>query len=184
MRFKPGIVITVLAVLSVWSLFLIPRDESGRGTSLAQERKVFYLRPGYLKYDQYGQIDPTPDVTPLNYLPKDKFGFVDWAKALRDGVITPKDSLAGEEEYTVLFEEDVLIKAKLDFMPDVIFPHSAHNRWLRCGICHPGIFAMEAGASDISMLKIWKGEFCGRCHDKIAFPIRNCFRCHSVPKKY
>ncbi|MBI5599266.1 MAG: hypothetical protein HY890_05945 [Deltaproteobacteria bacterium] len=139
--------------------------------------------PG-LKYDEHGQIDPTPEVTPPKYLPRDTYGFVDWAAALRDKVIAPKDAIGTDQEaQTVLFQEDVLLKAKLPFMPDVIFPHAAHNRWLNCGVCHPKMFAMKAGASNVTMIGVWKGEFCGRCHDRVAFPIRNCFRCHSAPRK-
>lgn len=140
-------------------------------------------RTGGLKYDKYGLIDPSPDVVPLDYLPRDKYGFIDWSKALKNGVISPKDSLSkGDESYEVPFSEDIIIKSKMDFMPDVLFPHKTHNIWLSCKICHPKIFKMEAGGNDISMIAIWKGEYCGRCHDKVAFPFRNCFRCHSVPR--
>lgn len=141
--------------------------------------------PGQLKHTKYGMIDPSPDVISLQFLPKDKYGFVDWMKALDDGVIIPRDSFPGarplEEPKDV---PDVLIKAKQDFMPDVIFPHSAHSKWLKCSNCHPKIFAEKAGKTPISMVGIWKGQFCGRCHDRIAFPTRNCFRCHSAPKTY
>ncbi|MBI5235080.1 MAG: hypothetical protein HY886_02395, partial [Deltaproteobacteria bacterium] len=27
-----------------------------------------------------------------------------------------------------------------------------------------------------------RGQYCGRCHDKVAFPLRNCFKCHSAPR--
>jgi c(7)-type cytochrome triheme protein len=144
--------------------------------------------PGQLKRDKYGFIDPSPDVVSLEYLPKDAYGFVDWAQAMRDGIIAPKDSLPdskplGPEDSTP-FDEEVLIKSKLDFMPDVIFPHKAHNRWLKCSVCHPKIFARKAGGNPgLSMANIWKGKFCGRCHDRIAFPTRNCFKCHSAPRK-
>jgi len=134
-----------------------------------------------IKRDKWGVMDPTPLVIPLNYLPKDKYNFVDWARAIREGIIAPKDSImGGPPPAPPSFNEDILIKAKLKFMPDVIFPHSAHNAWFKCAPCHPKIFKKKAGASGISMLGIWKGQFCGRCHDKVAFPIRNCFKCHSV----
>jgi len=151
----------------------------------AEKEGFFYRSLGGLKYDKYGQIDPSPDAAPLGYMPKDGFGFVDWSAAVREGLIKPRDSIAGNaEEYTVLYSEDVLLKPRLDFMPDVIFPHSSHNKWLNCGNCHPKIFEMKAKASGISMVRIWKGEFCGRCHDKVAFPIRNCYRCHSGQKRW
>jgi len=28
-----------------------------------------------------------------------------------------------------------------------------------------------------------QGQWCGRCHNKIAFPLTDCNRCHSSPKK-
>lgn len=151
---------------------------------MKKEEKAKTRRAGGLKYDKYGLIDPSPDVVPLDYLPRDKYGFIDWSKALKHGIISPKDSLEeGNKKYEVPFSEDIVIKSKMDFMPDVLFPHKPHNVWLSCKICHPKIFKMEAGGNDISMIAIWKGEYCGRCHDKVAFPFRNCFRCHSVPRK-
>ncbi|GMR05060.1 MAG: hypothetical protein BMS9Abin23_0990 [Thermodesulfobacteriota bacterium] len=136
------------------------------------------------KRDKWGMIVPGPDAISLKFLPKDRYGFVDWTKAVREGSIAPKDTLMGvAEEKGASFDADIIIKSKLDFMPDVLFPHSVHNDWLKCSVCHPKIFLARAGATPISMIGIWKGKFCGRCHDKVAFPIRNCFKCHSVQKK-
>jgi hypothetical protein len=89
-----------------------------------------------LKYDAFGLIDPSSDVIPLQYLPKDNYGFVDWSKAISDGVISPRDFAAQEQGHTVLFSKDIIIKSKMDFMPDVLFPHDAHNFWLSCSNCH------------------------------------------------
>lgn len=169
------------------ALFLPPTLQGGEpsfSSNFGAQEKSSYRRTGGLKYDKYGLIDPTPDAPPLHFFPKDDYGFIDWAKALKDGAIIPRDYIfKGEEVNTVDFSEPILIRSKMDFMPDVLFPHSAHNRWLDCKNCHPGIFKMKAGANQISMIAIWKGEYCGRCHDKVAFPFRNCFRCHSVPKE-
>ena len=147
--------------------------------------KIRYNRkPGEFKRNKFGLIDPTPDVISLKYMPKDAYGFVDWVKAINDGIINPKDAIDSDftivkEEDRVDFDGDIIIKSKLPFMPDVRFPHSAHNTWLKCSICHPKIFKKKAGDNPISMVAIWQGQFCGRCHDKVAFPIRNCFKCHS-----
>jgi len=140
--------------------------------------------PGQLKRTNLGFLDPTPDVVSLSVLPRDDYGFVDWSKAISIGIISPRDSITNTEAPAepVQIPPDVLIKSKLDFMPDVIFPHSSHMMWLKCSICHPKIFEEKAGATPISMIGIWKGQFCGRCHDRVAFPIRNCFRCHSAPR--
>ena len=42
-------------------------------------------------------------------------------------------------------------------MPDVIFPHGAHNLWLNCSNCHTEIFAMKAGASGMSTDRYMEG---------------------------
>ena len=154
--------------------------------------RVRYLNErsvGQLKYDRYGMRDVTPDVISLEYLPKDVYGFVDWAQSIREGVIAPRDSLKKRRARGLLnaappFSEEVLRRVTKDFMPDVIFPHTPHNVWLKCSVCHPKIFKMKAGATPITMTAIWRGEFCGRCHDKVAFPTRNCFKCHSASKVY
>jgi c(7)-type cytochrome triheme protein len=143
--------------------------------------------PGEFKRNKYGIIDPSPDVVSLQQLPVDSYGFVDWTKAMRDSIIAPRESISGKAprlgpEDSEKFSGDVLIKSKMKFMPDVIFPHSAHTEWLKCSTCHPRIFKKKAGATPITMTGIWNGQFCGRCHDKVAFPTRNCFKCHSVPR--
>ncbi|HHL38874.1 MAG TPA: hypothetical protein ENJ37_00015 [Deltaproteobacteria bacterium] len=142
--------------------------------------------PGGLKYNKYGLIDTTPEVIPLQHLPKDRYGFVDWTKAVVEGLIAPRDALPGappppRPSADELFSDDILIKSTQPFMADVIFPHRVHNYWLKCDNCHPKIFAKRAGGSGMSMARITKGEFCGRCHGKVAFPLRSCFKCHSVP---
>ena len=142
--------------------------------------------PGEFKRNRYGIIDPSPDVVSLQQLPVDGYGFVDWGKAITDGIIAPRESINGKppirSEDAQAFSGDILIKSRMKFMPDVIFPHSAHTEWLKCSTCHPGIFKKKAGATPITMSGIWKGQFCGRCHDKVAFPTRNCFKCHSAPR--
>ncbi len=169
----------ILILLAILSFpFLSAAESRGEWKGNRYEER----RHPQLKYDEYGQVDPSPDVVPLEYLPRDNFGFVDWSKAMRQGLIQPRSSISPEgakEEQTVLYNEDVVLRPSKVFMPDVIFPHDAHNQWLNCGNCHPGIFRMKKKASGITMVRIWKGEFCGRCHDKVAFPLRNCFRCHA-----
>lgn len=148
----------------------------------------FNRKPGEFKRNKYGLIDPSPDVISLQQLPVDTYGFVDWVKAMKEGIIAPRESINGNPpklrpEDSVSFTGDVLIRSKMKFMPDVIFPHSAHTEWLKCSTCHPKLFKKKAGATPITMAGIWKGEFCGRCHDKVAFPTRNCFKCHSVTRQ-
>jgi c(7)-type cytochrome triheme protein len=62
---------------------------------------------------------------------------------------------------------------------EVVFPHAPHTFWLRCESCHPGICQMRAGSTPITMGKIFEGEYCGRCHGKVAFPPQTgCLRCY------
>lgn len=129
------------------------------------------------------QISPLgEDAHPLafDYLPKAKQGYVDWVQALRQGVIHPKDSLTNEPTMPAL-DFNIVFKAKGD-IPDVVYPHLPHTEWLDCRNCHPSIFKMQAGSNPVTMEKIIQGEFCGRCHGKVSFPLSDCTRCHSKPK--
>jgi len=121
-----------------------------------------------------------PEVV-LKDLPRDAQGNLDWVKALKDGIIHPKGSLEPNKPEIPPFPLDVEIPA-VGAMPNVIFPHFPHTMWLECGNCHPAIFTMKRGSNPISMVKIVNGEFCGRCHGRVAFPISNCNRCHVKPK--
>jgi c(7)-type cytochrome triheme protein len=118
-------------------------------------------------------------------LPKDQYGLVDWATAIKIGKVKPRYSLdpkAGPDE--VPLQLDVVVYTKSQFMPDVIFPHFVHTLWLTCTNCHPAIFPMNAKEANKmqTMPKIAAGEFCGRCHNRIAFPLSDCLRCHVKPK--
>jgi c(7)-type cytochrome triheme protein len=64
----------------------------------------------------------------------------------------------------------------------VIFPHWFHRMRYACKTCHADLgFKMKAGGSDINMLKIVNGEYCGACHDgKTAWAMENCDLCHSA----
>lgn len=184
---RGSLLICLLAIF----IISVPSISNGTPPCNSPEDKETYecRRTRAMKFDQYGLYNTTPDVIPLDYFPRDKYGFIDWTKALDDGLISPRDSIKDQgpsegESDIAQFSKDILIKSKLRFMPDVIFPHSVHNDWLSCKICHPKIFKKKAGATPISMAAIWRGKYCGRCHDKVAFPFRNCFRCHSAPRRY
>lgn len=118
----------------------------------------------------------------FNYLPKTKMGYVDWVAAIKQGVIHPKDSLDPDAVTMKAIDFDVIFKVNVSGLPDVVYPHYPHTLWLDCRNCHPSIFLMRAGANPVTMAKILKGEYCGRCHGIVAFPISDCFRCHSRPK--
>jgi c(7)-type cytochrome triheme protein len=65
-------------------------------------------------------------------------------------------------------------------MPWVAFPHRQHTEWLACSNCHPRPFKEKSGVNEITMDNIMRGEQCGMCHDRVAFSIFACERCHSV----
>ncbi|OWW19503.1 hypothetical protein AYR66_08240 [Noviherbaspirillum denitrificans] len=113
-------------------------------------------------------------------LPLDKRGAVDWMAALRSGAIKPRTDLTNSKPHQVL-NLDIILKNTKE-MPWVRFPHNSHTEWLACSNCHDSIFVPKAGANEISMEKIFRGQFCGVCHDRVAFVTHNsCERCHSVP---
>lgn len=113
-------------------------------------------------------------------LPRDKRGAIDWMAALRGGNIAPRAALAGEQKMQVL-DLDVVMRNTKE-MPYVKFPHNSHTQWLACANCHDQIFVPKAGANQISMSKIFAGQACGTCHDRVAFlTTYSCERCHSVP---
>lgn len=76
-------------------------------------------------------------------------------------------------------------EAEKSEMPPVVFPHWFHRIRFKCKVCHPDLFIMKAGANEISMLKIIKGEYCGKCHNgKIAWAPLYCDRCHSGKSEF
>ncbi|MBI3756143.1 MAG: hypothetical protein HY265_08295, partial [Deltaproteobacteria bacterium] len=116
-------------------------------------------------------------------LPKDKYGLVDWARAVKDHIVVPRHSLDPQEEEMPPLDMNVVIEAKSDFVNDVVYPHYIHTWWLKCEVCHPKIFIPQKGGNNMTMIEIAGGKFCGRCHGKIAFPLTDCMRCHVQPKK-
>lgn len=113
-------------------------------------------------------------------LPQDRDGRIDWMTALRSGSITPRSQLRGETGSPPL-DLDIIMKRTRQ-MPFVRFPHRSHTEWLACSNCHPAIFEARAGSTTIRMEDIFRGRYCGTCHDRVAFVThRACDRCHSVP---
>ena len=114
-------------------------------------------------------------------LPKDANGFPDWMRALKSGAIAPRSGLAPGAAMSV-FDLDVVMKNTKE-MPYVRFPHSSHTMWLDCSNCHPRPFEPRAGSTPITMADIFRGKYCGMCHDRVAFiTFFSCQRCHSEPQ--
>ncbi len=133
--------------------------------------------------EKMGQM-PHPAAMELAKLPKDQYGLVDWAVAIKSGLVKPLDSLEPGAAPAPPFNLDIVVQTKSNFMPDVVFPHYTHTLWLTCTNCHVQIFQMKAGGNpEMTMAKIAAGEYCGRCHNRVAFPLTDCTRCHVKPKE-
>lgn len=117
----------------------------------------------------------------LGALPSTTSGnMVDWNEAVRGGYINPRATLREQGEVEIL---DLDIYFPTTAGADVVrFPHLEHTQWLSCNNCHPKPFAREAGKTPVNMLQILTGEYCGRCHGAVSFPLTECSRCHSVSR--
>lgn len=102
---------------------------------------------------------------------------VDWVRALREGYINPRTNIYPETKIRVL-DLDIVFTQTAD-RPAVVFPHRPHTEWLDCKNCHPEFFIARRGANDFGMFDILQGEYCGRCHGAVSFPLTECSRCHS-----
>lgn len=115
----------------------------------------------------------------LGGLPPDAVGnMVRWVKALEEGYIQPRTNIEADTEIRVL-DLDIVMKTTGD-AAWVVFPHKPHSEWLDCSNCHDAIFEAKAGATPVTMLAILAGEYCGRCHGAVSFPLTECRRCHSL----
>ncbi|MBI2307346.1 MAG: hypothetical protein HYU78_08590 [Rhodocyclales bacterium] len=103
---------------------------------------------------------------------------VRWVLSLEKGEINPREKLLPETKVRKL-DQDILLNLK-GGMPIVRFPHKQHTEWLDCSNCHDQLFEQKTGATKISMFNILQGEQCGVCHGAVAFPLTECYRCHSV----
>lgn len=119
----------------------------------------------------------------LSKLPPDAVGNrVRWVKALEQGDINPRTNILPDTQIKVI-DLDVLLPRTAE-MPMVLFPHKQHTEWLDCSNCHESLFKYKAGSTkSMNMFAILSGEYCGRCHGAVAFPLTECKRCHSVYRK-
>jgi c(7)-type cytochrome triheme protein len=127
----------------------------------------------------YGRLQSIGEAT--RHMPYDANRFPDWMKAINEGQIKPRAGLTGKETMEVL-DLDIVMRNTKE-MPFVRFPHRSHTLWLACSNCHPAPFKAQAGSTSIRMADIFRGQFCGMCHDRVAFiTFFSCQRCHSVPQ--
>jgi c(7)-type cytochrome triheme protein len=117
-------------------------------------------------------------------LPTTEFGnYVDWVKALNEGLINPRYDRFDPKVQPLVMDLNIVREVKAS-VPDVVFPHKQHTQWLHCSNCHPKIFIPQRNANVINMSAILLGQKCGVCHGKVSFPIttKSCKKCHSKPK--
>jgi c(7)-type cytochrome triheme protein len=145
----------------------------------ARRPPYFLARPAPVVVEQL----PPPTDWSFIYagLPKDANGNVNWVAALASDAISPAPGPdPATEEQPVLDLDIELVPADMPELK-VIYPHAIHTKLLGCQNCHMEIFQMERGADPITMEKILAGEYCGRCHGKVAFdPTTACDRCHKA----
>lgn len=115
-------------------------------------------------------------------LPKQSYGeLIDWEKAESEKLIQPVDFLEGVSfrRRALSAEKDFSITSKSTWMPNIVFSHKKHVIWNGCEVCHPDIFpSVRKGALKYTMLEIAGGKYCGVCHNRVAFPLNDCNRCH------
>ena len=149
-----------------------PKSTGKRSSRPLEGQSRLYDRsnPMYAKLQQANQS--------LAGFPADRMGRVDWMEALRQGLIKPRADRYGKSQMQRLASEIIMKNTRE--MPWVRFPHAAHTEWLDCKNCHESIFKAKQGANRIDMNEIFKGRYCGVCHDRVAFSVFVCERCHSV----
>ena len=174
-----------LRILAESDKYLNPIDNTdeqtqGKVLSIPQEGASESPRNDGIHDTQDNAIATLQDPTrALAEFPRDRRNQVDWVAALDQGLINPRADLLGEGKMQTM-DLDILMK-NTQYMPWVKFPHLQHTKWLACSNCHPAIFIPKQDANPISMNKVLRGEYCGVCHDKVAFALFICERCHSVP---
>ncbi|MFH1215150.1 MAG: c(7)-type cytochrome triheme domain-containing protein [Pseudomonadota bacterium] len=143
----------------------------------------------HVKVDNQGNYqaknDPALDVRSLPH--QDYGDGVNWVEAIRQGAISPRDTISEEGK-----EENMQLPAHLKKTLRwttrsprtlVVFPHDAHIQWLDCANCHPDIFTIEQmGTVEFDKEKNLYGLYCGTCHMTVAFPMNGCGRCHPDQK--
>jgi c(7)-type cytochrome triheme protein len=117
-------------------------------------------------------------------LPRTRAGAVEWQAAEEQRRIRPADQVEGLSvpRSALRMHRDVAIEAKAKWAGGIVFSHRKHAVWNGCEVCHPDIFpATAAGEVSYTMFEIVNGRYCGACHDKVAFALAECTRCHVKP---
>lgn len=107
---------------------------------------------------------------------------VDWSAGITRGTIKPQTYLK-KKSADMQFDKELLLEAEMSIIPPAIFPHRAHTAWLDCDNCHPEPFNIKKKGTHFSMNEILKGNYCGACHLRVAFPMDDCIRCHPAMRE-
>ncbi len=116
--------------------------------------------------------------------PRDPTGLVDWEEAEKRRFTKPVDYVEGVSlrPDRLAIDRNFSISVGGTWLGEVAFSHQKHARWCGCESCHPEVFPTTArGAIAYKMKDIVAGEYCGVCHNKVAFPLASCLRCHERP---
>lgn len=118
-------------------------------------------------------------------MPRERFGNgIDWERAEDSGLIKPQQYLDGVsvKRPPLAVQKDFSVEGKVEGMPEIVFSHKKHTVWNGCELCHPDIFVgIKKGTTKFSMSEIFAGQYCGVCHESVAFPLTDCQRCHTKP---
>lgn len=103
---------------------------------------------------------------------------IDWVKAVKRNIVAPAGYIYTPGSLMVS-SKTVTFETKLGGVPAAIFPHAPHGEWMDCSMCHPDLFPLDGkGIAKMTKPAILKGEYCGLCHLRVAFPMNDCPRCH------
>jgi c(7)-type cytochrome triheme protein len=177
----PVVLAVAISCSSAASVFLdIPEQQDSEASGSGQSQPSTMTPSFQLAQDTAAPRPPIELVmqrdSALALLPRDGAGNVDWMAALSEGTIEPRSERPGQDApASDGFDYDFVMQGA-NPMLDASFPHSAHTDWLACQSCHPGIFPYRN--TEVTMAEINRGESCGQCHGKVAFPATACGRCH------
>jgi c(7)-type cytochrome triheme protein len=134
----------------------------------------------------HGRKDPEGDYESFAARkPRTIAGLVDWEEAQRRSFFAPIDQVEGLSlrPGRLAVDQSFAIEARGTWLGDVAFSHKKHAQRCGCESCHPEIFRSTArGATAYLMKDIVAGASCGACHNRVAFPLADCLRCHRAPR--
>ena len=120
-----------------------------------------------------------------NKMPKAYTGNgINWEAAEEQGLIKLVDFLDGisTQRASLKMQKDFSLEVKASWVGEVKFSHKKHAIWNGCEVCHPEIFpSVQKGRTKFNMFQISDGQFCGVCHEKVAFSLKACEGCHISP---